>query len=754
MTFSRGYRHIPKLLALLGPVFLACTAHSAIISDFRLRGPNGANDEFIRIYNDTAADVTVSDTDGGSGWSIAASNGVVRCTIPNGTVLPAGGSFLCANSVAYSLSGLPGGAANATYTLDIPDNAGIALFSTTTTASFSPVNRMDAVGSTSEANSLYKEGTGYPALTPFSIDYGFTRDRCGKKGAINDNTPCTPAGTPVDTNNNASDFVFVDTNGTSAGAGQRLGAPGPANLTAPIQGTAITHARLDTCAVASAGPNFVREYTSDPANNAHFGTAELRRTFTNTTGTPLTKLRFRIIDLTTFPAPSGFADLRPRTSTNVVVAVANPACDNSTSNVTVVGTQLEQPPSQLNGGGFNSTLAVPSITPATPLAAGATVSVRFLLGIQQTGSIRFAVAIEGDPVGGEIYEFQGCNAGPCSPKVSSIVRATPSPTNAGQVSFTVTFDQAVTGVDTTDFVLAASGVSGAAITGVTGSGTTYTVTATTGTGDGSLGLNLVDDDSIKNTSNESLAGSSTANGNFTGQTYVIDKTGPSVTVNQASGQTDPTSTGPINFTVTFSAPVTGFGSAQVSLGGTAQPAVATVSGGPTVYNVAVSGMTANGTVTASILPGAVDSLGNANAASTSTDNTVAFTGIPVVAPVMTPPSGALPSARAGTAFSRTISTTAGTAPFTYAVTAGSLPAGVSLNPASGVISGTPTGAGTSNFTVTVTGNDGGTASESYSIVIAAAATNVAPVPTLSEWGVIALSALLALFGIARTRRQD
>jgi hypothetical protein len=614
------------------------------------------------------------------------------------------------------------------------------------------VTRLDAVGSTSESNSLYKEGTGYPALTPFSIDYGFTRDRCGKKGSITGSAPCAPAGTPIDTGDNANDFVFVDTNGTSAGAGQRLGAPGPANRFAPIQGTEITHARLDTCVVASAGPNFFREYTSDPANNSTFGTVELRRTFTNTTGTPLTKLRFRVIDLTTFPAPTGFADLRPRTSTNVVASVANPACDGSTSNVTVVGTQLQAPPSQPNGGGFNSTLAVPSISAGTPLAPGATVSVRFLLGVQQTGTIRFGVAIEGDPVGGEIYEFQGCDAGPCPPKALSIVRTTPSPTNAGQVSFTVTFDQAVTGVDTADFVLAASGVSGAAIASVTGSGTTYTVTATTGTGDGTLGLNLVDDDSIKSTSNESLGGTGLANGNFMGQAYAIDKTGPSVTIDQASGQVDPATTGPVNFTVVFSEAVTGFGSAQVSLGGTAQPATATVSGGPTVYNVAVSGMTANGSVTASILPGALDSLGNANAASTSTDNTVAFTGVPIATPVVTPPSGPLPSARAGATFSRTIGTTAGTAPFTYAVTAGALPAGLSLNPASGVISGTPTGAGTSNFTITVTGNDGGVASETYSIVIAAA--DVAPVPTLSEWGVIALSGLLAMFGLARMRRRQ
>ena len=69
---------------------------------------------------------------------------------------------------------------------------------------------MDAVGSTSEANTLYKEGTGYPALTPFSIDYSFYRDTCGKGGSITNFAPCA-LNTPKDTNNNAADFVFVDT---------------------------------------------------------------------------------------------------------------------------------------------------------------------------------------------------------------------------------------------------------------------------------------------------------------------------------------------------------------------------------------------------------------------------------------------------------------------------------------------------------------------------------------------------------------
>ena len=66
---------------------------------------------------------------------------------------------------------------------------------------------------------------------------------------------------------------------------------------------------------------------------------------------------------------------------------------------------------------------------------------------------------------------------------------------------------------------------------------------------------------------------------------------PSVTIDQAAGQTDPTSTLPINFTVVFSEAVTGLTGAEVTLSGTAGATTAVVSLGPTTYNVAVSGMT-------------------------------------------------------------------------------------------------------------------------------------------------------------------
>ncbi len=288
---------------------------------------------------------------------------------------------------------------DATYATDIPDNAGIALFSTNVPLEFGLGTRIDAVGSTSEANTLYKEGTGYPALTAFSIEYAFYRDTCGKGGSITTFGLC-PISTPKDTDNNAADFIFVDTNGTSAGGGQRLGAPGPENLSSPIQRNAtMTATLLDSCSSSASAPNRVRDFTSLPAQNSTFGTIDIRRTITNNTGAPVTRLRFRVIDLTTFPAPSGVADLRPRTSSDVVVTVDRAPCGAGTSNITVFGTSLEEDntaPStgQPNGGGFNSSLSSGPVTLGTPLANGASIDVHFLMGIQQTGQFKVYLNIE------------------------------------------------------------------------------------------------------------------------------------------------------------------------------------------------------------------------------------------------------------------------------------------------------------------------------------------------------------------------
>ena len=375
-----------------------------IISEFRLRGPNGATDEFIEIYNNSNQALSVQAQDGSSGYAVAASDGVTRFVIPNGTIIPARAHFLGVNSLGYSLTNYPSASSmvangDATYTLNIPDNAGIALFRTANAANFNVANRLDAVGSTSVANALFREGAGLPPLVAFSIEYSWYR-----------NIPTTGAGAGVsqDTNNNVADFRFVDVNGTSAGGGQRLGAPGPENRFSPghlITGSSLSIGLVDPGVSEGGAPNFVRNLASDPVNNSTFGTIDIRRRITNLSGSPISRLRVRIIDQTTFPSPGGTADLRARSSNAVFVALSGGGF------ATVRGTTLEQPPVQSNGGGLNSSMSASMITLATPLTNGNSIDLRFLFGVQQQGKYKFCAVIETLPfTNSQVTCFAGSTA--------------------------------------------------------------------------------------------------------------------------------------------------------------------------------------------------------------------------------------------------------------------------------------------------------------------------------------------------------
>lgn len=81
----------------------------------------------------------------------------------------------------------------------------------------------------------------------------------------------------------------------------------------------------------------------------------------------------------------------------------------------------------------------------------------------------------------------------------------------------------------------------------------------------------------------------------------------------------------------------------------------------------------------------------------------------VAVPTLTITPAVLPEANQGLAYTQTITATGGIAPYSYAVTAGALPEGLTLNTTTGVISGTPLGSGPASFTITVTDSTGGTA---------------------------------------------
>ena len=202
------------------------------------------------------------------------------------------------------------------------------------------------------------------------------------------------------------------------------------------------------------------------------------------------------------------------------------------------------------------------------------------------------------------------------------------PATAGPIRFTASFSEPINaGTFTADDVIlggTAGGPLSASITPIDASTFTITVSGmrSAGTVTASIPAGAVTDP----LGNPNTA--STSNDNTV--TYAPPPPAIlSVTVEQAAGQADPATDGPIQFTASFSAPINAstFTADDVTLGGTA--------GGPlsasitpidaSTFTIAVSGMRSAGTVTASIPASAVtDPLGNPNTASTSNDNTVTY----------------------------------------------------------------------------------------------------------------------------------
>jgi hypothetical protein len=288
-------------------------------------------------------------------------------------------------------------------TADIENDANVAVFKTADVNNLSSITRLDAVGFNTNTGGgvcdLLKEGTTLPAVSGSTLQYSFERDVCGK-GANPSALGVCPSNTPVDTNNNATDFLFADVTGS-----QRLGAPGVENATSPIQrNSTIASVLVDATQPAAAAPNRVRDLTNSAPPNTTLGTLSFRRRFVNNTGAPVTRLRFRIVDITSLPTPGGIADLRVLTSANVSVSGVNDAatCLAATGSattpctITVQGTTLEAP-AQVLGGALNSTLSAGTITLATPLANGASVNLQLLLGVQSGGVFKFYLNVEALP---------------------------------------------------------------------------------------------------------------------------------------------------------------------------------------------------------------------------------------------------------------------------------------------------------------------------------------------------------------------
>lgn len=153
------------------------------ITQFRVRGPAGGNDEFIELQNTGAAALDVS------GYKLNASNASgttgTRLTFPVGTSIAPGCFLLLGNSAAsgYSGSVLP----DLKYGTGVTDDGGLAILDASGTV-------VDQVGLGS--GSAYKLGTPLASLGSTNADQGYGRKTSG-------------SGMPQATGDNASDYVKV-----------------------------------------------------------------------------------------------------------------------------------------------------------------------------------------------------------------------------------------------------------------------------------------------------------------------------------------------------------------------------------------------------------------------------------------------------------------------------------------------------------------------------------------------------------------
>jgi hypothetical protein len=383
---------------------------------------------------------------------------------------------------------------------------------------------------------------------------------------------------------------------------------------------------------------------------------------------------------------AGQADPTNQSPINFTVVFSEPVTGFATGDVTLSGAGSAGATATVSGSGANYTVAVSGMTTTGPVTASIAASVAE----DASHNANEASTSTDNTV---LYDKTG-------PQVTINQKSDQANlTNQSPILFTVIFDKPITGFTADDITLGGTAHPTTAVISGGSDGMNWEVAVSGMTGDGTVTADIPADVVKDAAGNGNMAASSTDN------EVTYDATSPTVTINQAAGQADPTNASPINFTVVFSEPVSGFTSNDVQLGGTASPTTAVVSDigtDKTTYKVAVSGMTGDGTVTAIVKSGSADDeAGNHSAASTSTDNSVTYDKTPPTATINQAAGQADPTSATPINF---------TVVFSEDVT-GFAGADVTLTGGTGTITATVTGTG-KNYNVAVSGITSGTVAAS------------------------------------------
>jgi hypothetical protein len=136
-----------------------------------------------------------------------------------------------------------------------------------------------------------------------------------------------------------------------------------------------------------------------------------------------------------------------------------------------------------------------------------------------------------------------------------------------------------------------------------------------------------------------------------------------------------------------------------------------------------------------------------NGAVTLDTNQVTSCAAPTTCPTITVNPATLPDGQVGIFYTQTVTASGATGPFTFAVTSGTLPAGLTLNGSTGLVSGTPTAGATSNFVITATNGALCSGQRNFSVVIAGAAPGAAGIPALDVAGLAIMAIALGAVAV-------
>jgi hypothetical protein len=229
-----------------------------------------------------------------------------------------------------------------------------------------------------------------------------------------------------------------------------------------------------------------------------------------------------------------------------------------------------------------------------------------------------------------------------------------------------------------------------------------------------------------------LSGTPAASGTFNFTVTATDSTTPNATGNRA-------------YTLVVNPPMITLTPSSLTSGTSAVAYTATfgASGGNGAYSYTLASGSLPAGVTfdaaTATISGTPTASGTFNFTITATDQTTpAGSGSQAYALVIAPPSidvtpTSLTNGAAGTAYTQSFTADGGNGAYTYSLSAGSLPAGLTFDALTATISGTPTASGTFNFTITATDETtpAGSGSRAYTLVLAPPTITVSPTTLLN-----------------------